>query len=345
MIDSSTGSSNVIKTVTLLTLIVLYFHQCLAFSTTNTRPAQRQRQQHYPNYHQKYLHHGTLQQRKKLLIFPPLSMTDNNNDSDTENDDNDNNTSELYKEAQELMARAKAIRDSLPPEEREKMEREKIEKEKEIASKVEEEKIEDERTVVLGPSVGYRLSIDLGRESGTWMDPQWGRSGARIDFTVDVAFLLPENNNNDSIDPSLANKDVMSNMVKDNLTGKSSVVRVVSCPLQRACMREGLGYQMECNGGGYRVDFDDNKNSNQSSTARFYLDVEGTSTSSVGLVYGDIFVPEGQLYFSLPCFSRSVERLSTREGIVTVRQYGWHTGWRRLESRIVGTFRAKPLKN
>jgi hypothetical protein len=35
--------------------------------------------------------------------------------------------------------------------------------------------------------------------------------------------------------------------------------------------------------------------------------------------------------------------LSTKEGIVTVKQIGWHTGWRREESRILGTFRAVTL--
>ena len=34
---------------------------------------------------------------------------------------------------------------------------------------------------------------------------------------------------------------------------------------------------------------------------------------------------------------------SSKEGVVTVRQMGWHTGWRRDESRIVGTFRAVPI--
>ena len=62
------------------------------------------------------------------------------------------------------------------------------------------------------------------------------------------------------------------------------------------------------------------------------------------VLYSDIFVPNGCLYFSLPCFGNSISQLSTREGPVTVRQIGWHTGWRREESRIVGTFRAVPIE-
>jgi hypothetical protein len=36
--------------------------------------------------------------------------------------------------------------------------------------------------------------------------------------------------------------------------------------------------------------------------------------------------------------------MSTKEGIVTVREMGWHTGWRREESRIVGVVRAIPIE-
>ena len=57
----------------------------------------------------------------------------------------------------------------------------------------------------------------------------------------------------------------------------------------------------------------------------------------------DIYIPRGCLYFSLPCFGGKVSQLSTKDGIVSVRQVGWNTGWRREESRIVGTFRAAPI--
>ena len=57
----------------------------------------------------------------------------------------------------------------------------------------------------------------------------------------------------------------------------------------------------------------------------------------------DVSIPEGCLYFSLPCFG-GVSNLSTKEGIVSVRQMGWHTGWRREESRIIGTVYASPIE-
>jgi hypothetical protein len=94
---------------------------------------------------------------------------------------------------------------------------------------------------------------------------------------------------------------------------------------------------MECHGGAYRID---GSQSNQRTTVRFYVVVDGTKEQ--GSSYGDIYVPKGCLYFSLPTFG-GIERLSKKEGIVSVRQIGWHTGWRREESRIVGTFRALPI--
>jgi hypothetical protein len=57
-----------------------------------------------------------------------------------------------------------------------------------------------------------------------------------------------------------------------------------------------------------------------------------------------VFVPKGALYFAIPAFGGGVAQLSKKEGIVSVRQTGWHTGWRREESRIVGTFLAVPIE-
>ena len=96
---------------------------------------------------------------------------------------------------------------------------------------------------------------------------------------------------------------------------------------------------MKCNGGAYRMDTSGNRQ-----TIRFYVDSEGKEDAS----FGDITIPTGGLYFSLPCFGGNINvpfsQLSSKEGIVTVRQMGWNTGWRREESRIVGIFYAKPIE-
>jgi len=169
----------------------------------------------------------------------------------------------------------------------------------------------------------FRLYVDIGREDGTWMDPRWGASGRRIEFTLDVRFATD----------TLANETVTSRMVQDNFGGKSSPTYIVQSA-ENARLRNGFD-RMKCHGGAYRIDVVKN-----GATARFYMAVDGIGGDST---YGDISVPKGCLYFSLPVFG-NISQLSTKEGIVSVRQIGWHTGWRREESRIVGTFRAVPIE-
>ena len=81
------------------------------------------------------------------------------------------------------------------------------------------------------------------------------------------------------------------------------------------------------------MDYSNRKDAKNKSTVRFFVMQDGR-------VDGDVEVPTGALYFSIPVFGST---LSQKEGVVSVRQYGWHTGWRREESRIVGTFRAVPM--
>ena len=206
----------------------------------------------------------------------------------------------------------------------------------------------------------YRLYVDIGREDGTWMDPRWGASGKRIEFTIDVR-LLPDrsflvvsggrnsdnvddlkDSNNDkesTTDPELILEKFENAMVKDNTMGQSSVVYPVETA-RHARLRNGFD-RMECLGGGWRVDQSPRDKGRY--TLRLVLEVEGTTKADQQYMYGDVSVPPGYLYFSLPCFGGNISQLSSKEGPVTVRQVGWHTGWRRQESRIVGVFRAKPL--
>ncbi len=247
--------------------------------------------------------------------------------------------SEVAKEVQELLARAKAIRDSLPEETKvTQNETTQLQSEGSISDGA---VMAEEPALLSGAlsSVGYRLYIDIGREDGTWMDPKWGASGKRIETSIDVDFLLTDTISveNNQIDSSLADEEIISKMVKDNLSGKSSAVRILNSSSAR--LRGGFD-KMSCYGGGYRIDAG-NGGRSASSTARFFIEVDGTEEGSG---YGDISIPKGCLYFSLPCFGAGMRQLSSKEGIVTVRQMGWHTGWRREESRIVGVFRAVPIE-
>ena len=174
----------------------------------------------------------------------------------------------------------------------------------------------------------YRLYVDIGREPGTWMEPRWGASGRRIEFTLDVRFLQNQ----------LASEEAAAKMVQDNKGGKKSPSFVLqTAPLAR--LRQGFD-EMKCFDGAYRLD--KSNKPGQSDTLRFYVMTKGTPENDSS--YNDIYIPSGGLYFSIPCFG-SVSQLSTKEDMpVTVRQMGWHTGWRRQESRIVGIFKAVPIE-
>ena len=173
----------------------------------------------------------------------------------------------------------------------------------------------------------FRLYADVGREEGTWMDPRWGASGKRIEFSLNVRLLSNR----------LAPPDMAKKMVQDNTTGKRSQVFALETA-EFARLREGFD-RMECTGGAYRIDTDRSGRS----TIRIVIEVEGTMRADQSYVYGDVSIPPGCLYFSLPVFGRGINNLSIKEGVVSVRQVGWHTGWRREESRILGIFKARPL--
>ena len=231
------------------------------------------------------------------------------------------NSNDASEEAARLLAKAKAIRESIPDEQ------------PEISTAIGDE-VDDKTASTTAEAAGFRLYCDIGREDGTWMDPRWGASGTRIEFTLDVEFALPAADES-GVDISLANEAICDKMVKDNFGGKSSKVRSLKS-LKSARLRGGFD-KMRCDGGGYRIDV-----GGGNSVCRFFVECEGTPER--GGSYRDIWIPKGCLYFSIPCFGNSVTNLSAKEGPITVRQIGWHTGWRREESRIVGVFRAKKLE-
>jgi hypothetical protein len=177
----------------------------------------------------------------------------------------------------------------------------------------------------------YRLYVDVGREEGTWMDARWGASGKRIPFALDVKLLSRELADDESM--------AVKNMVKNNRMEKKSskVFALKTAPYAR--LRDGFD-RMQCYGGAYHMDMANNGRY----TLRLMVEVEGTKADQ-DYMYGDVSIPKGYLYFSLPCFGGRIDQLSTKEGPVTVRQIGWHTGWRREENRILGVFRAKTIKD
>lgn len=118
------------------------------------------------------------------------------------------------------------------------------------------------------------------------MDPRWGASNRRIEFSIDVQFTVPSENN-----IALANKDVRGRMVQDSIFGGASSDVYVLKAASKARLRNGFD-SMKCEDGAYRLD----AAKNDGSTVRFYIRTDGTP--EVESSYGDIFVPKGFLYFS-----------------------------------------------
>jgi hypothetical protein len=199
---------------------------------------------------------------------------------------------------------------------------------------------------VAGVAYDYRLHVDIGREPGSWMEPRWGASGRRIEFTLDVRFTdtVAEDGGGDGA--TRIRQHASSSLVKGGTTlgwigskqgSECSCFALVTAPYAR--MRSGFD-RMRCLGGVYRIERDSNKRKSDG-TVRFCILVDGTTD------YGDVTIPPGYLYFSIPAFSSNLSLISRKPGPVTVRQTGWNTGWntgwRREESRIVGVFVATPL--
>jgi hypothetical protein len=172
-----------------------------------------------------------------------------------------NKNIDLKSEASQLLEKARRLRESLPAEQ------EKTTSQESTASKTQKKS----RWTVPESTphgVGYRLYIDIGREQGTWMDPRWGASGKRIEFSVDVKFLSE----------TAANQTVVDRMVKDNFGGTSSpTYELQTSPMAR--LRSGFD-EMACHGGGYRID----TGRNGAGTVRFHILVDGTPES--GSSYG-----------------------------------------------------------
>ena len=256
----------------------------------------------------------------------------------------DSNPETATAEARRLLAKAKAIRESLVSSSDgsiSTMPSPKIKRPLQGGKSPSEFSLPSQ---ALDNNCGYRLYLDIGREPGTWMDPRWGASGRRVEFTLDVSFVrLVE----DGISPeeqanALASDNIAACLMK-TATRKSSlspIYALQSAPYAR--LRGGFD-KMAINDGGFCIESSTSALKSSSSTLRFCISVDGTTD-------GDISIPEGYLFFALPYFGlQSVEnstplmQLSSKEGTVTVKEMGWHTGWWREESRILGLFRAVPL--
>ena len=249
---------------------------------------------------------------------------------------------DLRVDAEELLAKANAIRKSIPSSTSDE------------ASKSEKSKTNDVvRSQFALPidaaspgSNRFRLDVDIGRERGTWMDPRWGASGRRIELTLEVSFSQSLEVGDCVDDVSPEHEDIAKVLLKSVTSKMNSVSKIYKLNHAPYARLKGGFDKMKVHRGGYCTET--SSSTKGPSTLRFCISVAGTSNSS----YGDVSIPEGELYFAIPYFGTRFDScknktmvLSTKEGTVTVRQVGWNTGWRREESRILGTFRVVPLNN
>jgi len=243
---------------------------------------------------------------------------------------NSANNDGVTAEAERLLAKAKAIREELGND---------TEKQQQQSGEVQSPiQIQSEFCLpATSSNNNYRLYLDVGREPGTWMDPRWGASGRRIECTIDVSFSSVDDAPEEEVW-----EEITSGLIK-TVTSKSSkvspVFKLQHAPFAR--LRSGFD-KMKIDEGGYCIE-----SASKSSTMRFCLPVSGTEGNS-SASYGDVSIPKGKLYFALPYFGTSQSEgsisISKKEGTICVKQFGWNTGWRREESRILGVFRAVPLE-
>ena len=238
-----------------------------------------------------------------------------------------NDENSAVTEAEILLAKAKAIRESLGPTD-----------ESTTTKSTPTNAIQSEFALSQSESASvnsFRLYLDIGRENGTWMDPRWGASGRRIECTLDISF----NNDGDTAEPASA--DITEGLIKTVTSKSSSLSPIYKMQYASARLRSGFD-KMTIADGGYCIESSKSASLSSSSTLRFCLKVAGTKD------YGDVSIPEESLYFALPYFGKESSNgqmlLSNKEGTITVKQMGWHTGWRKEESRILGVFRAVMLE-
>mmetsp|Transcript_38790 Transcript_38790/g.51111 ORF Transcript_38790/g.51111 Transcript_38790/m.51111 type:complete len:258 (-) Transcript_38790:227-1000(-) len=139
----------------------------------------------------------------------------------------------------------------------------------------------------------WELTLDIGREKGTWMPPQWGAKGTRVEVDVEVEFTFDETKGQQIVTP----------------------IRIFS----------NFG-PIKFSEGPWRID-----GQFPNSICRFNLGINE-------FVYDDIFLPEGKIYFNIPCWG---SMLSKKTGGLSVRQKRWLV---RDESRMLGIFTARELK-
>ena len=196
--------------------------------------------------------------------------------------------------AEQLLAQAKAIRDSIPSS------TDTIGTANDVMVNVQNEfalppSNSDDSSGCCCSTNDYKLTVDIGREPGTWMDPRWGASGRRIEFTLDVSFPIitsssSENygssssggNREEEVVVASASRDIATSLLKCVTSQSNSVSRVYEmtyAPYAR--LKRGFD-KMEILDGGYCIETTSSNRASSSSTLRFFISVAGTEDDNNG---------------------------------------------------------------
>ncbi len=128
----------------------------------------------------------------------------------------------------------------------------------------------------------WKLSLDIGREPGTWMPKDWGVSGARLKLDFDFEFTDRQLYEREDFLGSMGDAKIVS--VKDS--------KMVLSP----SLTEGTR-QIPVKNGGWRVS--KGKGPMGSDLLRFYVEI----SEEVSRTNGDVYCPAGRIYCSCGFFN------------------------------------------
>ena len=156
------------------------------------------------------------------------------------------------------------------------------------------------------PLVGtqWKVSLSIGREAGTWMPTEWGKSGKRINVSFVIEFAESKSYDRDDFLSGLSSGDARILRV---VNGTATLGPSVLEGERKYAIKDG-GWQIARGGGPMGTDL-----------LRFFIDV---GNERIAHSDGDVYLPTGRVYCSCGYFlsSSSVDApsssLSTRETLV-----------------------------
>ena len=132
-----------------------------------------------------------------------------------------------------------------------------------------------------------RVTLNIGREPGTWMDEEWAKSGARMSLPVDVIF---------SDEPAATNDE-------QNFLGRGNAISRLYCDSGSFVGPQGEVI-VEATGGAWSAQPTGQCGEN---VFRFYIDFPKEAARN------DVTLPAGRVYFSSACWNVDERQVAQAE--------------------------------